>query len=252
MASIKRGRRWMAVSDSHGQYLNAECAAAALAFAREFQPHVRLHLGDWNDQTAFMGKALAAPGGAEACEPIDADMGAGIEFVREYRPHYLFNGNHDHRPYKFKDHPNAIVKQAAQTVVADMGRFAKSIRAELIPYAGVHNPASWRLLGGTAFGHGYMHGLSACEQHVWLLRRPCVFGHTHRVDQRSARTLGGLVGRTIGCLADIDRLTYAHASQSTAGWRNAWAFGEYGDNWCHVEVHLWRGATADVEIPAIR
>jgi predicted phosphodiesterase len=241
----------MAVSDSHGQFVNHDCAQAALAFADEYRPHVRLHLGDWNDQTAFMSKSLANPGGQEACESIDTDARAGIEFVTAYRPHYLFQGNHDHRPYKLLRHPNAIVQQAARTVVADMERFAKSIRAELVPYHGVHDPRAWRLLGGTAFGHGVMHGLSACEQHVWLLRRPCVFGHTHRVDTKSARTLGGLMGRTIGCLADIDKLTYAHANQSTAAWRNAWAFGEYGDNWCTVEVQTWQPASTLAEIPAI-
>ena len=248
---MTKPRRWVACSDSHGQFINQQCAAAFLRFVDDYRPHVRLHLGDWNDQTAFMGKALTNPGGPEACSPLDADMGAGVEFVQTYRPHYLFQGNHDHRPYKFMRHPNAMVRRAAETVVADMERFAKSIRAELIPYAGVHDPRSWRLLGGTAFGHGYMHGLSACEQHVWLLRRQCVFGHTHRVDQRSARTLGGLVGRTIGCMADIDKLTYAHASQSTAGWRNAWAFGEYGAGYCTVEIHTWHDATKPAEIPAI-
>jgi hypothetical protein len=244
-------RRWVACSDSHGQFINRDCAAAFLRFVEDYRPHVKMHLGDWNDQTAFMGKAITAPGGQEACEPIADDMAAGVEFIKEYRPRYLWQGNHDHRPYKFLSHPNQMVRTAAQTVVADMERFAKSIRAELIPYHGVHDARSWRTLGGTAFGHGFMHGLSACEQHVWLLRAPCVFGHTHRVDQRSARTLGGMIGRTIGCMADIDRLTYAHASQSTAGWRNAWAYGEYSNNWCTVEVRTWQSAARPQEIPAI-
>ena len=250
MNPIPWRKKWMAVTCSHGQFIDNAIADMAIKFQSDYKPDVTMHLGDWNDQTAFMRSAMANTNSTEAAEPIDQDLAAGAAFVERLRPQYLFQGNHDHRPYRLLRHPNAIVRLAAQTVVDEMQRFAVSIGAELVPYAGTHVAASWRIIGDTAFGHGYAHGARACEQHVFLTGHSTVFGHTHRMETQSAKTFGNKAGHTIGLIADIRKLSYAHTNISTAGWSNGWAYGEYGDGWCNVEVYRCKTETSKIPMIA--
>jgi hypothetical protein len=229
-------KRWMAVTCSHGHLINQTAADQALAFRKDYKPHTVLHLGDFLDQTAFMGSALGSDG-KEACEDIGADLVRGLQFVEQLRPNVLFLGNHDVRAFELQTHPKALVAHAAREVVKEIEGLADTLGADLVPYNGACCRKSWRMLGDTAFGHGVFYSQRAGEDHALLLGCPVVFGHTHRIEVLTARTHGAWQSYNIGCLADIPRLRYASRRRATTMWANGWAYGEYGDGWCNVEIH---------------
>ena len=235
--NIRRSRkRFIAAGCSHGQFIDSGVADDLIKFKNDFNPHTTLHLGDFLDQTAFRSGAGGTPD--EAMDITD-DIIKGLHFIERLAPDFLFLGNHDKRAYRLASHPKAIVAHAAQAVVDDINRLAKEVKAELVPYTDVTDVSCWRMLGDIAFGHGFMFGINACEQHVNLLGENVCFVHTHAVDIRTARTHGGKTGYNIGCVADITKLADQYAGQrmKTSTWKNAWAYGEYGDDWCNLQVH---------------
>ena len=74
-----------------------------------------------------------------------------------------------------------------------------------------------------------------------MVRTPVLTSRTHRQH----------IGYNIGLIGDINRLGRQYADQrlATTRWMNGWAFGEYNDNFCQLEIHRCR--TTEQEIPRI-
>ena len=242
----------MAVTCSHGHLINHAVAEQALKFRDEYKPHTVLHLGDFLDETAFMGKALGADS-REASTDMTADLARGLGFVERLRPDVLFLGNHDTRAFDLSDHPREIIALAARSVVREIEEVARKLKADLVPYTGVRDRASWRMLGDTAFGHGIFYSMRAGEDHALMLGCPVVFGHTHRLEVQASRSHGGYPAYNIGLLGDINKMEYASRRRATTMWQNGWAYGEYGEGaspWCSVNLH--RCKVPLKEIPRVR
>jgi hypothetical protein len=93
------------------------------------------------------------------------------------------------------------------------------------------------MLGGTAFLHGALFNVSCARDTAEALGMDCVFGHSHRVSIESSRTLNPAVGYNIGCGLDL-AAPYAASRRQTLGWRHAFAYGEFTDTACTVNVHI--------------
>jgi hypothetical protein len=111
----------------------------------------------------------------------------------------------------------------------------KDLKAKWVPY---DIEKGWHDLGGTAFGHGFMHSEAAVRDHVEMVRKPIVMGHLHRVDRVAGRSFGAPVGWSIGCLADIGSMHYARRQRSVTRWQHGVAWGEYVESGegCTVNV----------------
>lgn len=240
MSNIKREtKRFIACGCSHGHFIDAGAARDFMSFKRDYKPSLTLHLGDFLDQTAFRAGACGTP---DESSDISEDVIKGLHFVEAMEPDILFCGNHDDRAFRLAQSNKSVVAHAARTVVANIEDLAEKLDAELVPYTGTYDPQAWRMIGDIAFGHGFMYGMNACEAHVNLTGENTCFVHTHAVDVKTCRTLGGKTGYNIGCIADIDKLgqQYAGRRLKTSTWCNAWAYGEYGSNWCNLEIHRVR------------
>ena len=215
-------KRWVAVTCTHGRYVSPAVTAELWAFLKDYKPDLRIHLGDVWDTSAWRA---GARGTADEGLDLSADFEAGASFLRRYEPHIVFLGNHDWRPYRFTRSPNAIVRRAAQACVDEIECIiTRELVAELVPYRVMDG---WRMIGDTAFGHGYMYGENAVRDTAEMLGRPIVMGHVHTITSQPGRVLGAPTGRSAGLIADIRQLEYAHGRRNTLRWQNGWLYGEY-------------------------
>ena len=235
MKVLKKWKRWLAVSCSHGHLANPAALKAALEMKKRWKPDVTMHLGDFVDLSGLMGSARKDPDSPERSTSIREDFDAGLNFLRELGANWIFQGNHEHRLTALQYSPSAIVAHCCTSALSEIHNTCKDLRATYIPY---DIEQGWRDLGGTAFGHGYMFNESSVRDHVEMLRKPVVFGHLHRVDRSAGRSIGAPVGWTIGCLADIGSMHYARRQRSVTRWQHGVAWGEYveGGQGCTVNV----------------
>jgi hypothetical protein len=108
------------------------------------------------------------------------------------------------------------------------------LHAELVPY---RVSDGWRMVGDTAFGHGYMYGENAVRDTVEMLGRPIVMGHVHTIQSQPGRVLGAPTGYSAGLLADIQSLEYAQRRRATLRWRNGWIYGYYTSKRAEIHEH---------------
>jgi len=236
MKLIRKWKRWLAVSCSHGHLANAAACRATLEMKRRWQPDMTLHLGDFVDLSGLMGSARKDPDSPERSSSIREDFDAGVNFVRELAPRYIFEGNHEHRLTALQYSPSAIVAHCCTSAKSEIYNMCKDLKAQYVPY---DIEKGWRILGGTAFGHGYMFSeSSAVRDHVEMVQKPIVMGHLHRIDRTAGRSFGAPVGWSIGCLADIPSMHYARRQRSVTRWQHGIAWGEYveGGQGCTVNV----------------
>ena len=235
MKVIRKWKRWLAVSCSHGHLANPAALKAALEMKKRWKPDVTMHLGDFVDLSGLMGSARKDPDSPERSTSIREDFDAGLNFLRELGANWIFQGNHEHRLTALQYSPSAIVAHCCTSALSEIHNTCKDLRATYISY---DIEQGWRDLGGTAFGHGYMFNESSVRDHVEMLRKPVVFGHLHRVDRSAGRSIGAPVGWTIGCLADIGSMHYARRQRSVTRWQHGVAWGEYvdGGQGCTVQV----------------
>jgi hypothetical protein len=127
-----------------------------------------------------------------------------------------------------------VVSYAAGQVLARIDDAAKEMKARVVPYAGLR-PEACTQLGDTLFLHGVLYNVSAARDHAEALGMNCVFGHTHRVAQEAGRCQRPVVGYNIGCGIDLS-VGYAKGRRQTLGWAHGFAFGEYCDTACTVNL----------------
>ena len=244
-------RRWFAVGCSHGHLIDWDFAHKVIAARREFNPHVCLHLGDWNDLSAFMKDNLT---NAVQNHDTSGDLSAGVQFLEMLEPSHVFLGNHDERPWELLEDNRDAVRLCAEHCVGSMKKVAKKLSADLIPYSGasgggVWSPKSYARCGNLVFCHGFSCGLNAAEEHARRARMSCVFVHTHREEVRPARMLGDVYGYNIGWAGDIKNTWYASRRPQTLTWRQAYAWGEYGEDWHTINIHREPVTEAQWTIP---
>jgi len=230
---MTKWKKFLAVSCSHGHLADAKATKAALELKKRFKPETTLHLGDAIDLAAFRSGAMRSPDAADRAASISEDFRAGISFLQLLEPNVFFIGNHEHRVYEHQYSPNAILAHCATSCLADIHQACKDMRTEIVQY---DIAKGWREFGGTLFGHGFMFNQMATRDHVEMLKKPCVFGHLHRVDRSAGRSVGAPIGWSIGCLANVDAMGYARRNRSTLAWQHGIAWGEYNDKDCIVNV----------------
>lgn len=224
----QKPKKFVALSCSHGQYINQEAASKALSFISDYRPDRIFHLGDFIDASAFRANGLANEG------DTFKDLEWGLNWILELRPNILFMGNHEARLVRLISSKNETVSFAAHEAYKKILSISSMLKCELVDYTGTYDPDSWRLIGDTAIGHGYMYNENAARDHVEMIGRPVIFGHTHKMVRQAGRMHGAPEGVSVGCLCDIPAMNYAHGRRATSAWDHGLAFGEYTDKWCKV------------------
>lgn len=223
-------KKFVAVGCSHGHLIDEAASQVVLDFADRWKTDTRIHLGDLVDMAAFRG---GAAGTADEAESITPDIHAGVNLLKRFRPDYLLSGNHDARLWDKMNHPNAIVAQAAGSVVRQIKDAVEEIGCHHIE--GYSVLKDWLVLGDCTFVHGWWFNEQAIRDHAEHFGK-CVLAHLHVVGEAAGRRADRPKGYCVGMLADISKMNYAHRRRATSKWNNGFAWGEYSDK--STQVYL--------------
>lgn len=246
MHYIRKWKRWVAVSCSHGDRIHPAARYEVLTWLHNYKPHLTMHLGDFVDTTAFL-----AGGNTTEDAPIAPDLEAGIEFLREFHVgdiRHTWCGNHEDRLWRYLNDRREMVRYSAQCCIEALTKAAVNIRSSLFLY----DPRSmWKRVGNTLFGHGTIFNENAARDLAEQLGENVVFGHTHKVAIQPARSGRNVTGYNIGWLGDRNSMGYAKTRRATSAWQNAFAYGEYTDDETTIHVQVCRHSKQKADYPAI-
>lgn len=218
----------MAVGCNHGYWADPTALKGVLEFRDRYKPDTRIHLGDYLDTTSFRTGA----GAKDHAGDIVEDIAVGVDFLERYEPTLLFNGNHDIRVWESLDDANAQRRFAAQEIIDRVRKAVGKIDFE----EDYDIRKSVRMIGDTAFLHGFMYSDNAIRDHAAHFGK-CVLAHLHKVAMAPASRIDSPVGYCTGYLGDETKFDYAARRRAVSQWSQGFAWGEYTHNECIVYLN---------------
>lgn len=246
------------IPDTHGCFLDADAAAAFFADLEILQPREIVMLGDHLDCGGFLAQHHTLGYVAETEYSYEDDIAAANRFLDQVQQtcpdasiDYLY-GNHEERVENWcitqtmrnrKDAERMRLMNSPEHVLSLESRGIRWYRSQA-KYDGLSAPGTIKR-GFCHFTHGHKHGKHgkhAAQSHVTQFGANVVFGHIHRIQSHTIRTVGGGIssGWSVGCLSQLQPL-YQRRNQTD------WAHG-YGVQFCledgrftHITVHIIDG-----------
>lgn len=226
-------------SDLHGDRQDHDAVEGLLKFTEEFQPDVKIFGGDLFDFSPLMRNADAA----DKRDSMEADVEAGMQFLKTWQPNYFLLGNHDDRLWQTaQKHSIGIVRDTARMGIKDIEQTCRAYKCKMLPYdvdKGVLQ------LGKITFVHGYFHGaVSATKQHAMTFAPEggcCIHGHIHSIQTFSAPRRGGASAISAGCLTQTS-MEWNRAKVNRLAHEAGWCFGYYSNkSWAAWLVRRFDG-----------
>lgn len=216
MSSFKR---FVFATDNHGDLVCPEATSKLFTFCKEFKPHYRIHGGDVWD-FGYLRRGASAE---DKVSGITEDYAAGMKFLEEFRPHYLTLGNHDDRVWMNTSRgQDGIIKERCIELANASERRFSQLKIKHVPY----HVNQWLQLpeGGPKLLHGFRSTMYPAKAHFenW---GPCIHGHCHTPDEYTARHIDMSKSFSVGCLANLDNLSYADRTPGKLAWRNGFLYG---------------------------
>ena len=208
-------KKWLAVFDNHGDMVDASTCAALWEFIKIYKPEIRVHGGDCFDLRCLRRKA----DDDERRDSMEADIDAGLDFMRRLKPNVWLRGNHDERLWDLAKQGDGKLRQLAGLLI---DRVIDNIGdgVEIKPYNKREGVAR---IGSLKIIHGYHSGLTAARQ-AGLIWGNVAMGHVHRFSTAPIPGLERRNGRTVGCMCKPD-MDYNRASANTLDHENGWLYG---------------------------
>lgn len=226
---MKKPKRFVAVSDNHGDEIDPICESAFFRWLAGWRPDVVFHAGDnWN--FAAMRKG-ASP--EDKRVSLASDLEAGVRFFQRLFAHgserFFLRGNHDERLWDLLHSNDAVYSAHAKKGTQDIETLCRKHCVQMRPYDvedGVLEYGKLRIV------HGYACGIGAAAKHARAYGH-CLFGHTHTQDVMPVENVGApAVALGIGCLLRIKQ-EYARANMSRLRHQNGWVYGLIFDDGTH-------------------
>jgi len=237
-------RRWLAVGCSHGNLADPAAIKAVLKFKSAWKPHRTIHLGDFVDTAAFR---TGARGTSDQAMSLKADIGQGLNFLRALEPTDVLLGNHEDRLWTAAVHYDAIRRELAERIVNDIRGTITKLKAQFIDHYDINR--SWMELGDTKFIHGFPYSQNALREHAEHFGK-CVIAHLHIAGIEPGKRSDHPVAYCVGTLANIPEMGYAKVRRATARWSHAFAYGEFREGECHVNLsHCEPGNALNWRLP---
>ena len=230
--------RFVFACDSHGDMADPQALDALWEFCKDYKPDIRVAGGDHFDLRAL--RRGVGSSDAESGESLKADLEAGKDFLRRFRPSVYLWGNHEHRlDNLISSSGSAMVRDYCQDIKDDINRTAKQAGAKVIlPY---HADKGVYRLGPVAMVHGYAYGENATIKqglHYAEAGGALIHGHTHTLASIALTKHGSGNAFSAGCLCLKDEMGYAAHRLATARWGSGWVAGWVdGNNWKAWLVH---------------
>lgn len=225
-------------SDLHGDKQDHEAVEELLKFTEEFKPDVKIFGGDLFDFSPLMRTADTAEKNAS----MEADVEAGMEFLKTWSPDHFLLGNHDDRLWQTSEkHSIGIIRDTAKMGIKDIERTCRSIKCKMYPYDVDKGILS---LGKINFCHGFYHGITATKRHAETFGKQgglVVHGHIHSIQFASVPKLGGCMGVSAGCLATT-AMDWNRAKVNRLAHEAGWVYGYYSKkSWACYPVRRFDG-----------
>jgi hypothetical protein len=213
-------------SDLHGDMQDHDAVAALIKFTDEFNPDVRIFGGDLFDFSPLMKNADPA----DRRESMEADVEAGMSFLKTWQPHYFLLGNHDDRLWQTAErHSIGIVRDTARMGIRDIEQTCRAMKCKMLPYSVDKGVLE---LGKITFVHGYFHGaVSATKQHAMTFAPEggcCIHGHIHSIQTFSAPRRNGASAISAGCLTQTS-MEWNRAKVNRLAHESGFVFGYYSN-----------------------
>lgn len=216
-------KKFMVVTDTHGDERNKKAVDLAFEFMADFKPEIRIHLGDWMDARALRSGAAEH----EKRSGLRADKNAAFEFLERYRPTLLLDGNHDIRVVDSAANSTGPISDYCGEIREQATDLLRKFKTQHLPYdkrLGVAKIGKMKLL------HGFFAGQNAPQMHARAYGS-CIFGHTHRFSSVSvpgAHSGNRAVARGVGALCNLD-MPYNRAMVDTLSQAQGWGYGVMDD-----------------------
>ena len=217
------------VGDNHGDMEDKEAVKIFHKFVKDYQPTIRIHLGDNWDFRPLRSKASKI----EQLELMMPDFKQGIEFIKKYRPTHFLRGNHDERLWDLAKRNEGMLSEFADRLVHNIEYILKQFKAPILPYDkrnGVLQIGKLRVI------HGYTHGVNAAKRSAEAYGS-VIMGHVHSTQTSSIPGLDYRVGRSNGCLCRLD-MEYSRATMASLAHNHGWAYGIINSN--TGEYGIWQ------------
>ena len=212
-------KKFIVCGDSHGNLVCEDTKKKFFDFVSNWKPHYRIHLGDFIDAPSLR-KGCSIE---ERALGISDDFNAGMQFLQEYKPHYLTLGNHDDRIWLHSTHcSDGILREHCATLAEAAEQEFRRLKMQWVPY---HVSRYLKMPeGGPKLIHGFRATMYPAKSHFenW---GPSICGHVHKPDTYIARHIDGQASYSVGCLADIDKMSYADRVPAKLAWRQGWLYG---------------------------
>ena len=220
-------RKFIILSDIHGNMMDERACSAALAFAKDFKPDIKVIAGDLWDFSAIRKGASDEEKSLSMRDDFDAGAVFANELFAGGGENHLMLGNHDVRAYDLRYSTDAVKSDLGVRMVQDIQKLARRNKARVWDYdarTGVLD------LGHLRVVHGYHTGMSACAAHSRIYGN-VVFGHIHSIESFSQHwvpmlTQPGLrqqkdrevtLGAWLGLWMDIPRWHLSNQSSQERG-----------------------------------
>ena len=209
-------KRFVYVSDTHGDCIDPKAERAFFKFLAEYNPQIRIHGGDLWDMRPLRRGACEE----EKREKLRNDFDCGIEFLSRYRPTNMLLGNHDIRLWNLARDGFGLQQEYAQNLVGEAeGVFAK-LKCPVLPYD--------KRLGVLQIGklkaiHGYATGPYAARRQAQAYGN-VLAGHTHDIASCSIEDVTAHTCHICGCLALLD-MPYNSTQIGALRHRQGWGMG---------------------------
>jgi predicted phosphodiesterase len=231
-AIVRRWERILVCGCTHGYRINPEAWAFFLKFSKQWDPHTRVHLGDFIDNPSLRS---GAAGTSDEGEPIKPDIQMGLDHLEEGRITHLTMGNHDLiRIERFCNDRTQIVKEKAIELRNNIIKNLRSKRIQWTPYDVEKN---WIRFGNYRLGHGFAFGLSYLRT-TSLSAPRAVVAHAHVAGIYGGPGLDGTHVIGVGTLSNYAAMDYARMRFNTLSWSEGIVWGEYTDD--EAKLYLWQ------------
>ncbi len=216
---MSKYKKFLVATDNHGSLVCHNARKVLLDFAATWQPHYRIHLGDlWDFSPLRRGASQE-----EKADGISDDFIQGLEFLDDFKPNFLTLGNHDDRIYQHATHcGDGILRERCEELVQAA---EQQFRRRKITFCEYKVTKYLQMPeGGPKLIHGFRSTAYPAKAHYdnW---GECLHGHCHTKDEYTARHIDGGKAFSIGCMADLNKLSYSDRQPAKLGHRNGFLYG---------------------------
>ena len=215
----KRYIRILTVADNHGELIDKQAKKELLAFKKEWNPDITIHMGDCYNLDPLRKGATVVD---KNIDPSD-DIAYGNEFLRELKPNYFLAGNHDWRAVINLGNPDGIYRSWCLKQLTEMDAIMRENKTQVIPWGVKHGVLQ---LYGTRYIHGYDSNASARTRKAASIYGPVVQGHGHTPEILFLDSYDGGMAMTLPSMADNSLMGYQRGQYAQLSHKTGWGMVE--------------------------